>query len=84
MFGAGGRSRADLAADVVDVFKMWPTSFSILFEFLKMCVFVSLQTHIVSQLLKHKTDPTLLNCNQDKPSGTYTHTHTHTHTHTFT
>uniref|UniRef100_A0A673KF40 Unconventional myosin-XVI-like n=1 Tax=Sinocyclocheilus rhinocerous TaxID=307959 RepID=A0A673KF40_9TELE len=31
------------------------------------------QTHIVSQLLKHKADPTLLNCNQDKPSGTNTH-----------
>ncbi|XP_035378854.1 unconventional myosin-XVI isoform X2 [Electrophorus electricus] len=26
------------------------------------------QTHIVNQLLKHKADPTLLNCNQDKPS----------------
>ncbi|KAK1797577.1 hypothetical protein P4O66_000769 [Electrophorus voltai] len=27
-----------------------------------------IQTHIVNQLLKHKADPTLLNCNQDKPS----------------
>ncbi|XP_051567236.1 unconventional myosin-XVI-like [Myxocyprinus asiaticus] len=26
------------------------------------------QTHIVGQLLKNKADPTLLNCNQDKPS----------------
>ncbi|KAM9447922.1 LOW QUALITY PROTEIN: unconventional myosin-XVI-like [Salvelinus alpinus] len=27
------------------------------------------QTSIVSQLLKHRADPTLLNCHQDKPSG---------------
>ncbi|KAL7881645.1 hypothetical protein AOLI_G00084930 [Acnodon oligacanthus] len=26
------------------------------------------QTHIVNQLLKHKANPTLFNCNQDKPS----------------
>uniref|UniRef100_A0A4W4GS45 Myosin motor domain-containing protein n=1 Tax=Electrophorus electricus TaxID=8005 RepID=A0A4W4GS45_ELEEL len=35
------------------------------------------QTHIVNQLLKHKADPTLLNCNQDKPSGKTTHARTH-------
>lgn len=34
-----------------------------------------IQTSIVSQLLRCGANPTLLNCNQDKPSGK-THTHT--------
>lgn len=39
-----------------------------------------LQTSIVSQLLRHGANPTLLNCNQDKPSGnTFKYSHTHTH-----
>lgn len=46
-----------------------------------------LQTSIVSQLLRHGANPTLLNCNQDKPYGNAFHTNIHvcleTHTQTW-
>lgn len=46
-----------------------------------------LQTSIVSQLLRHRANPTLLNCSQDKPSGntfmqSFKNAHVHTHTRT--
>lgn len=45
---------------------------------LKICFFLYvLQTSIVSNLLRHGANPTLLNCNQDKPSGNTFNEHIH-------
>lgn len=46
-----------------------------------MSVSLFLQTSIVSKLLRHGANPTLLNCNQDKPSGKTFATHINTNDH---